>query len=111
MPAAKVDITVEYGESWNFQALFPNTLSLVGATVDVEITKLRDEHPCRAYIKLSNADGSLMITGQQVHFLLPHTTLQKILNAGKYHWRLYVQYSSTDRDEVMGGVFNYKEVV
>ncbi len=111
MAAAKVNITVEYGESWNFQAVFPLTLSLSGSTIDVEITKLKDEHPVRAYITLSTTDSSLTVAGQAVSFNLAHTVLQSILAAGKYHWRMYVTYSSGVRDEIMGGTFNYKETV
>ena len=109
--AARVDLSVDYGESWKFEAVFPLTLTLVGATVDIELLRIKNDYPDRSILKLSNSDASLTVntTTNTVSFLTPAVCLRNLMVAGKYHWRMYIQWADTVRDEIMGGNFTFKE--
>lgn len=111
MATAKVDLVIDYGESWKLIANFPSTLTtaLATAIVDVEILQAKNIRPEESLLKLSTSAGNVTLTGSTVSLAVSSQDLQNKLKAGKYHWRFYVHWADGVREEVMGGTFSYLE--
>lgn len=109
MATAKVDLVVDFGESWKFLATFPAGLLVSASVVDIEILESKNNPPETAYIKLSTSDSSVSLTGDTVSFLVTHEKLQRKLKPKVYHWRFYITWQDSSREEIMGGNFNYRE--
>lgn len=113
MPAAQVNLEVGFGESWDFDAIFPNSLDFTSAVVEIEVLKTKDILPERALLSLSTVDASITVTvgvsTTTISFFATDKTLQRALEAGNYHWRMYIKWLSGIRDEIMSGKFIYKE--
>jgi hypothetical protein len=108
MAAAILNLQVDYGSSWEFQATFPNSLSLVGATVLVEVGYKKNFQTADAIISLVSPTD-ITITGQTISFSYSYTNLLEELQPITYHWRLYITWASGIRDEIISGNFDYVE--
>jgi hypothetical protein len=108
MAAATLNLQVDYGSSWEFQATFPNSLSLVGAAVLVEVGYKKNFTSTDALISLVSPID-IDIVGQTISFSYSYADLLTELQPITYHWRLYITWASGIRDEIISGNFDYVE--
>lgn len=111
MATAKVDLIIDYGESWKLIANFPSTLTsgLATALIEVEVLQTKNLRPEDVLLRLSTSNSTITVTGSTVSFVVSSKDLQNKLKAGKYHWRFYILWADGIREEVMGGSFTYME--
>lgn len=108
--AAIVNLNINYGASWVFQATFPIELDLSGALVDVEVLPAADSPSSEALLKFSTAN-KINITGQVVSFNITSKLLINSLLPNDYYWRLFIKYANGIRDNVMSGNFIFRDSV